>query len=181
MFSGGALAWLILIPIINAWGGDKTIYPGTMPIGQMGAGEIWNRYIRYVGAGGVAFGGLITLIKSLPTIWKSFTLGVGALRDKTAVAVKRTDRDLSLKVVGIGALFAILGLWLWPKMPVNFVGAVLIAVFAFFFVTVSSRIVGLVGSTSNPISGMTIATLLATAFIFVALGYGNRPGARVDV
>ncbi len=181
MFSGGALAWLILIPLINAWGGDKTIYPGTMPIGQMGAGEIWNRYIRYVGAGGVAFGGLITLIKSLPTIWKSFTLGVGALRDKSAVAVKRTDRDLSLKIVGIGALFAILGLWLWPKMPVNFVGAVLIAVFAFFFVTVSSRIVGLVGSTSNPISGMTIATLLATAFIFVALGYGNRPGARVDV
>lgn len=182
MFGGGALAWLVLIPVINIWAGDQVVYPGTIPVAEMDTGTIWNNYIRYIGAGGVAFGGLITLIKSLPTIWESFTSGVATLRSDTATkVVPRTDRDIGYGWVGGGAFAVAVALWLWPGVPVNLLTAFLLVIFAFFFVTVSSRIVGLVGSTSNPVSGMTIATLLLTAFIFVLLGLENEPGARVAV
>jgi putative OPT family oligopeptide transporter len=182
IFGGGALGWLVLIPIINIWAGDQIIYPGTIPVSEMGPGEIWSNYIRYIGAGAVAFGGMITLVKSLPTIWQSFRQGVAEMgASKNAAALPRTDRDIPFKWVIGGALASALGLWLWPGVPVTLPAAILLVIFAFFFVTVSSRIVGLVGASSNPVSGMTITTLLLTAFIFVALGLADQPGARVAV
>ncbi len=182
MFGGGALAWLVLIPILNLWAGDQVIYPGTIPVSEMASGEIWSAYVRYIGAGAVGFGGIITLIKSLPTIWESARLGFTQISGQAeSKAVPRTDRDIPFKWVIMGSIAAAIAIWLWPGIPVNLLAAFLIVLFAFFFVTVSSRIVGLVGSTSNPVSGMTIATLLLTALIFVALGLGDEPGARVAV
>ncbi|MFW6080206.1 MAG: OPT family oligopeptide transporter, partial [Gemmatimonadota bacterium] len=183
LFGGGALAWLVLIPAINVWGGGEVVYPGTVPIAEMESSDIWTSYVRYVGAGAVAFGGLVTLLKSVPTIWQSFRLGLAhiASRGGEAATTPRTDRDVDYRWVPYGALALALGLWLWPGVPVEWLGALLLVIFAFFFVTVSSRIVGLVGSTSNPVSGMTIATLIATALLFVLLGYGDDPGAKVAV
>ncbi len=182
MFSGGALAWLVLIPLINLLAGDQVVYPGTVPVSEMESSQIWSAYVRYIGAGAVGFGGIITLIKSLPTIWESIRLGLGQMgRGAGETEVPRTDRDIPFQWVIGGSIAAAIGLWLWPGVPVNLLSALLIVVFAFFFVTVSSRIVGLVGSTSNPVSGMTIATLLLTALIFVLLGLGDEPGARVAV
>lgn len=182
MFGGGALAWLVLIPIINIWGGNQVIYPGDIPVSEMSPGQIWSNYIRYIGAGAVAFGGIITLIKSLPTIWESFRQGIkGFGSGAEGEEVPRTQKDIPFKWVMLGAAAAALGIWLWPGIPVNLLAAALVVVFSFFFVTVSSRIVGLVGSSSNPISGMTITTLLITAFLFVTLGLADQPGARVSV
>jgi putative OPT family oligopeptide transporter len=182
IFGGGALGWLVLIPIINLWAGNQVIYPGTTPVSGMGPGEIWSNYIRYIGAGAVAFGGIITLVKSLPTIWESFRQGIAEMGGSADAAARpRTDRDIPFKWVIGGALVAALALWLVPQVPVTLPAAILLVIFAFFFVTVSSRIVGLVGSSSNPVSGMTITTLLLTAFIFVALGLADQPGARVAV
>jgi len=183
MFAGGALAWLILIPLINYWGGDQVIFPGTTPVSEMGSGEIWSNYVRYIGAGAVAFGGIITLVKSLPTIWESFRQGIKGMGSggNSGAVIPRTDRDIPFKWVIAGSIVAALALWLWPGVPVTLLAAILLVIFSFFFVTVSSRIVGLVGSSSNPISGMTITTLLLTAFIFVALGLADQPGARLSV
>lgn len=182
IFGGGALAWLVLIPVINLWAGDQVIFPGRVPVSAMEPGDIWSDYIRYIGAGAVGFGGIITLIKSLPTIWESFRQGIaeiGTAREEESVP--RTERDIPFKWVIGGALVAALALWLWPGVPVTLPAAILLVIFSFFFVTVSSRIVGLVGSSSNPVSGMTIATLLLTALIFVGLGLADQPGAKVTV
>jgi len=185
MFSGGALAWLVIIPLIGWLGGGQVIYPGEIPVSQMATDEIWNSYIRYIGAGGVAYGGAVTLAKSLPTIVESVRIGVGKIGEaasETLGTVRRTDRDIPLVWVGIGALGVAVLLDLVPFIPVNLTAASLMVVFAFFFVTVSSRIVGLIGSSSNPVSGMTIATLIATSLIFVALGMADRPDeARVSI
>ena len=184
MFSGGALAWLVIIPVINLIGGGQVIYPGEIPVAQMSTEEIWNRYIRYIGAGGVAYGGFITLVKSFSTIWESIKIGMEEIGDaagETMGGLARTDRDVPLKWVGIGSLVLGVIIYLVPTIPVNLPAAAAIVVFAFFFVTVSSRIVGLIGSSSNPVSGMTIATLIATALIFVALGMGDEPDARVSI
>ncbi len=176
MFSGSALAWLILIPVINAWGGNDVVYPATVPMAELGSAEIWSNYIRYVGAGAVAFGGIATLLKSLPTMIESFKLGLGGIGNGSGAA-SRTQRDLSMRLVfTLGPLLA-LALWLWPGVPVNFLGAILIVIFSFFFVTVSSRIVGLIGSSSNPVSGMTIAALLLTSLIWVGLGLNDGTAA----
>ncbi len=184
MFSGGALAWLGIIPLIDLIGGGQVIYPGEVPVTEMSTSQIWNNYIRYIGAGGVAYGGAITLVKSLPTILESVKIGMGEIGDAAAESVEsvaRTDRDLPLAWVGVAALAIAVILWAVPTVPVNLAAGLAIVVFAFFFVTVSSRIVGLIGSSSNPVSGMTIATLIATALIFVALGLGDAPDARVSI
>lgn len=184
MFSGGALAWLGIIPLIDVIGGGQVIYPGEVPVTEMSTSEIWNNYIRYIGAGGVAYGGAITLVKSLPTILESVKIGMGEIGGAAAEkleSVARTDRDLPLVWVGVAALTIAVVLWAVPTVPVNLPAGLAIVVFAFFFVTVSSRIVGLIGSSSNPVSGMTIATLIATALIFVALGMGDDPDARVSI
>jgi putative OPT family oligopeptide transporter len=180
MLAGGAIGWLVLIPIIKMMGSGlaEPLYPATVPISEMGPADIWNNYIRYIGAGAVAFGGLVTLIRAVPTMVRSFGSGVREVARDTGAreAVARTSLDLPVKYVMAGALGLGLLAWLMPQIPVNLVGALLIVVFSFFFVTVSSSIVGLVGSTSNPASGMTIGTLLATSLIFLGLGWTGTAG-----
>ncbi|HEX2254234.1 MAG TPA: oligopeptide transporter, OPT family [Thermoanaerobaculia bacterium] len=189
MVSGGLLSSLVIIPLIDWWGAGRLVplYPETaLLIADMEPSQIWSRYVRYIGAGAVATGGLITLIRSVPTMIESFRVGAQQLRERLgegAAPEARTERDLSLAVVGVGVVTIVLLLAFVPQifgsmdaLAHRAVAAVLVAVFAFFFVTVSSRIVGLVGVTSNPTSGMTIATLLATSSIFLALGWTDDLG-----
>ena len=186
MVAGSALAAFGIIPIIDWWGASRTVplYPETeMLIRDMSAGEIWHRYVRYIGAGAVATGGIITLIKSLPTMIESFRLGVAQIGKGDASAVDRTDRELGMKAILMMAGAILLVLTFVPgilgaidSVMVRGLAAVMIAVFAFFFVTVSARIVGLVGVTSNPTSGMTIATLLGVSGIFLLCGWTDLPG-----
>ena len=175
MFAGGVMAWLVIIPLITLFGANSSavIYPAAVPIAAMSVHEIWHNYIRYLGAGAVAVGGLITLLRSIPTIIGSFRHGLLGLAAAGKQTRLRTDRDLPLWFILAGTLGMIPVLWLMPAniIHANLLTACLIVLFSFFFVTVSSRIVGLIGSSSNPISGMTIATLLATALIFFALGW----------
>jgi putative OPT family oligopeptide transporter len=186
MVAGGALSAFVIIPLINLWGANLTapLYPETEQlIRDMAPGDIWHRYVRYIGAGAVATGGIITLIRSIPTMIESFKLGLGQLTSGIGAAVERTDRDLSFKTVLVWLATVLLLLTLVPgvlgfldSVLVRAVASVLIAVFAFFFVTVSSRIVGLVGVTSNPTSGMTIATLLGTSLVFFLMGWTDLAG-----
>ncbi|MCH7685563.1 MAG: OPT/YSL family transporter, partial [Planctomycetes bacterium] len=188
MVGGAALSALVIIPLINWFGAGLTqpFYPETEAlIRDMSAHDIWNRYVRYIGAGAVACGGLITLIKSIPTMIESFRVGFAQLRKtgEPSGRSERTDRDLSFKVVIGGILVVLVVLTVIPgvlgfidSIAVRALAAALIGIFAFFFVTVSSRIVGLVGVTSNPTSGMTIATLLATSLIFAAAGWTDTFG-----
>jgi putative OPT family oligopeptide transporter len=179
MVAGGLLSWIGIIPLIELFGHglEQPLFPESeMLIRDMSAQQIWTRYIRYIGAGAVAFAGIITVIKALPTMFDSLRIGLGELRRKngaTATAVLRTDRDLPMVVVAIGALAVVLAIVFTPHVLgigshilVRIIGALCIAVFSFMFVTVSSRIVGLVGVSSNPTSGMTIVTLLGTSLIF---------------
>ncbi len=179
MLAGAVIGWFAIIPLITAIGemGNVILYPASVPISELGYWGIWNYYIRYIGAGAVAFGGVFSLIKSLPLIVRTFkdaikdySTGVGG--NKTI----RTDRDMPMKFVLIGTLVIILLMMMLPVIPVGIGGAIIIAIFGFFFATVSSRIVGLVGSSSNPVSGMTIATLIITAIIFKASGNDGQAG-----
>lgn len=189
MVAGGLLSWIGIIPLIELFGHglEQPLFPESeMLIRDMSAQQIWTRYIRYIGAGAVAFAGIITVIKALPTMFDSLRIGLGELRRKngaTATAVLRTDRDLPMVVVAIGALAVVLAIVFTPHVLgigahilVRIIGALCIAVFSFMFVTVSSRIVGLVGVSSNPTSGMTIVTLLGTSLIFYALGWTDDFG-----
>lgn len=191
MVGGGLLSWLVIIPIIAWWGEGRVepLYPETaLTIAEMSPSLIWTRYVRYIGAGAVATGGLITLVRSIPTMIESFKIGAKQIRERIATdddgeGVLRTQNDLSLRVVAIGAviIFAVLALVPQAFSTIELalgraVAALLVIIFAFFFVTVSSRIVGLVGVTSNPTSGMTIATLLGTATIFLLLGWTDDAG-----
>lgn len=180
MLSGAALGWFAIIPLILyvGSGGEVILYPSEVPIGQLDHWGIWDNYIRYIGAGAVAFGGIFSLIKAIPLIFRTFRDAIGSYA-KTGVGGDsdiRTDRDMPMKVLIIGSLAIILAIAMLPVIPVGFLGAVLIAIFGFFFATVSSRIVGLVGSSSNPVSGMTIATLIITAIIFKATGNDGQAG-----
>ena len=180
MFGGSALSWLIMIPAINLWGGDSVVYPASDPMSSLASAEIWSYYLRYVGAGAVGCAGIVTLIKSFPTIIESIRLGMGHVGGGAGGGLPRTQQDLPMKLVLLLAALMAVALWLWPGVPVNILGALLIVIFSFFFVTVSSRIVGLIGSSSNPVSGMTIAALLLTSLIWVALGL-NDGGAATKV
>ncbi len=177
MFGGSALSWLIMIPAINLWGGDSVVYPASDPMSSLASAEIWSYYLRYVGAGAVGCAGIVTLIKSFPTIIESIKLGMGHVGGAGGGVLPRTQQDLPMKLVLMLAALMAVALWLWPGVPVNMLGALLIVVFSFFFVTVSSRIVGLIGSSSNPVSGMTIAALLLTSLIWVALGLNDGSAA----
>jgi putative OPT family oligopeptide transporter len=194
MVGGGLLSWLVIIPMLDWWGAGRSLplYPETrLLMADMSPAQLWSRYVRYIGAGAVAAAGIITLVRSVPVMVDSFRIGFGQLRDQRgqqAVAVPRTSIDLPLKVVGIGVLLVIATLAFVP-IPFGEVGgpthrlvaAVCVAVFAFFFVTVASRIVGLVGVTSNPTSGMTIAALLGTAGIFLAMGWTDITGKAAAI
>jgi putative OPT family oligopeptide transporter len=188
MFAGGVLSWLVLLPLLSILGQYITVpLPPIHPnfalnpatgapflISEMTPGQIWSAYIRYIGAGAVLAAGLITLGRTIPTIIRSATDSLKDLGGRAAGAGRlRTEREIPMSVVLIGSLVLALFLALTPRMPLqgNLLAAVLIVVFGFFFSVVSSRITGLIGSSSNPISGMTIATLILTCLLFVALGW----------
>lgn len=174
MFAGGVLSWLVFIPLIVLFGGDAVMAPGTESVNAIyaasGASGIWGSYIRYIGAGALAAGGVISLIKSLPLIAKTFGGAMKNMTDAQGKGVLRTERDLNLKFVIVTIAVLTVLVWLVPAIPVTLLGAVIVVVFGFFFATVSSRMVGLVGSSNNPVSGMAIATLLITTLILKATG-----------
>ena len=181
MFGGGALSYLVIIPMIRYFGDALTtpVAPGlvsdpTKLIGAMSISDIRSAYVLYIGAGAVVAGGLISLARSLPTIWHGLKSGLGDLRGSSTTGLNggsRTDRDISMKWVMIGILALVVVIALVPTLKMNLLGAILIIIFGFLFVTVSSRLTGEVGSSSNPISGMTVATLLFTSLVFLALGW----------
>ena len=184
IFAGGVFSWLVVMPLIYFFGKElgHPVYPGQIPIVQMSPSDLWAAYIKPMGAGAVAAAGLITLIKTLPTIFGALTSGFKNLQPG-AKAVKpiRTEDDLSMRVVIIGSLLIVACMFIFLQfkpVPGAFVGwganlaaSLLVVVFGFLFVTVSSRIVGLVGSSASPVSGMTIATLMATSAIFLVKGW----------
>lgn len=180
MVAGGVLSWLALIPLITIIGSGLTtpLAPeATKLIADMSPGEIWNRYIRYIGAGAVTFGGIMTLIKTLPTIIGAFRDSFEDLRKTRAgeqAEQLRTEKDIPLVYVLIGSLVLVVVMVALPNVPTNIFSAILIVIFGFFFVTVSSRIVGLIGTSSNPVSGMTIATLMATSLLFLGIGWSGE-------
>ena len=179
MCAGGVLAYLVLIPMIKFFG-EKIVgplAPGTIPISEMEPNQIRGAYVLYIGAGAVAAGGIISVFRSLPTIWHGLVGGLGDFRRSRAPGATapgeatRTDRDLSLKFVGIGLVVLMAAIRLATPLHMNLLGAALIVVLGFLFVTVSSRLTGEIGSSSNPISGMTVATLLLTCLIFLLVGW----------
>ena len=178
MFAGGVLSWLVLLPLLSIMGNYMTVPFPPVPasglrIDEMSAPQLWSAYIRYTGAGAVLASGLITLARTIPTIISSFRDSVKDFNAGNGAQQTRTERDIPMVVVLGGSLALAIFLAVAPKMPTqgNLLAAALIVIFGFFFVTVSSRITGLIGSSSNPISGMTIATLILTCTIFVALGW----------
>ena len=181
MFAGGILSWMVLIPLIVLFGENSILYPGVdQTIGEMfaegGASAIWSSYIRYIGAGALAAGGIISLVKSLPLIVTTFTGALKSIKGAGANSTERTARDMSMKVVLIAIAVLTLLIWLVPAIPVNPIGAIIIVVFGFFFATVSSRMVGIVGSSNNPVSGMAIATLLIATLILKLTGSTGAAG-----
>lgn len=180
MFAGGVLSWMVIIPLIVFFGGDATLAPAAQPISQLfaeaGAGGIWGSYVRYIGAGALAAGGIISLVKSLPLIVRAFRDALKGMASGGAVGSDRTTKDISLKIVLLAIAILTLLVWLIPAIPVSFVGAVIVVIFGFFFATVSSRMVGLVGSSNNPVSGMTIAALLLTTLILKLTGVTGMEG-----
>lgn len=182
MFAGGVFSWMVLIPVIVLFGEQLVLYPGTEPIGAMfaaeGASAIWSSYIRYIGAGALAAGGIISLMKSLPLIVTTFRDALKSMKGASQGEVTRTSHDISMGVViSVIAVITIL-IWLVPAIPVSFLGAVIVVMFGFFFATVSSRMVGLVGSSNNPVSGMAIATLLIATIILKATGDNGVHGMQ---
>ncbi len=179
MCAGGVLAYLVLIPAIKFFGEGATtaLTPGTVPISEMGPDDIRGAYVLYIGAGAVAAGGIISLMRSLPTIWHGLQGGLRDLRGGQAASANlpRTDQDLSMKIVVGGILVLIAMIMILPQLHLQFnlLGAILIIAFGFLFVTVSSRLTGEIGSSSNPISGMTVATLLLTCLIFLIVGWSG--------
>lgn len=214
MMAGGVLGWLVLIPAIVTFGGDTILFPGTVTISELmaekGASGIWGNYIRYIGAGAVAAGGIISLIKTLPLIFATFREAVKGLkaepgaqraeqeqrqpeqgkhrylgraqkhgkRSEQYAGVARTEQDMNMRLILAGLIFMILAVWWIPVIPVNIIGAVIIVIFGFFFAAVSSRMVGLVGSSNNPVSGMAIATLLIAAFVLKLAGEAGSFGMQ---
>lgn len=182
MFAGGLLSWMVLIPIIVLFGENLILYPGDIPIGQIfaenGASGIWSSYIRYIGAGALAAGGIISLIKSLPLIVRTFKDAIKSMRGSGNAGTERTARDLKMSVVLVCIALCTLAVWIVPAIPVTLVGAIIVVIFGFFFATVSSRMVGLVGSSNNPVSGMAIATLLFTTIILKVTGDGGIHGMQ---
>ncbi len=184
LFAGGVFSWFVLMPAIHFFGArfPSPIYPGTAPISQMSPSDLWSAYVRPMGAGAVAAAGLITLLRSMPTIYGALKDGAKNLGKRAAtVSTRRTDRDIPMSVVLVGSVLLVVMIFFFLEFkPVpgaqvgwlaNFAAALLVFFFGFLFVTVSSRIVGLIGSSANPVSGMTIATLMATAAIFLVKGW----------
>lgn len=175
LFAGGLLAWFVMIPAIAVFGGDTILFPANCSVAELyaagGASAIWSNFVRYIGAGALAAAGIISLIKSLPLICKTFASAMKGLKNSTGVnSDDRTSKDLSIKFVLIGVLVVVLAIWLLPPIQAGLVSALLIVLFGFFFATVSSKMVGLVGSSNNPVSGMAIATLLIATILLKITG-----------
>ena len=183
MFAGGTLSWFVLMPMIALFGGDATIFPASVTVNELltmpggGPSALWSNYIKYIGAGAVATGGIISLIKSLPLIVRTFKQAIGSMKKNAGSGKQlRTEQDLPFPLlIGVILVIAVL-IWILPIFPVNLVGALIIVVFGFFFATVSSRMVGLIGSSNNPVSGMTIATLLFATVILKVTGTTGLTG-----
>lgn len=184
LFAGGIISWLVIMPAIHFFGAHfpGAIYPGTVPIAQMSPSDLWRTYIRPMGAGGVAASGLITLLRTMPTIISALRAGVKTMgKNKSAGLASRTERDIPMNMVIAGSVLLVLMIFLFLTFkPIpgaqtgwlaNLAAALLVMFFGFLFVTVSSRICGLIGSSANPVSGMTIATLMAVAAIFLVSGW----------
>ncbi|UFJ39280.1 oligopeptide transporter, OPT family [Brevibacillus humidisoli] len=181
MLAGAVLGWLGLIPLISYFGSFATqpIFPATASIGDLGFWDIWSNYLRYVGAGAVAFGGIISLFKASSTILSSFRIavkGFGAARGGGNQGVLRTEQDMAMPYIVLLVLILIWVLAFTPTINIGIPGALLVMLFGFFFVTVSSRIVGIVGSSSNPVSGMTIAALIIISLLLKMLAFSGESG-----
>ena len=176
MFVGSLVGWMVIIPLICLFGPDISMYPAAegVTIAQLyadgGAAAIWSTYVKYIGAGAIATGGIISLIKSLPLIITTFRDSMKSMKGGINTSTERTAQDLPMNMILAGIALMIIIIWLVPAIPVNLLGAVIIVVFGFFFATVSSRMVGLIGSSNNPVSGMAIATLLIATFAIKASG-----------
>ncbi len=186
MFAGGILGWLVLIPMIYLFGADTTLFPASVSVHELweqaGASGIWSSYIRYIGAGAVATGGIVSLIKSLPLIVRTFADAMKGLKGSGKQANElRTEKDLKMSVVLIMLALLIVAIAVTPVIPIDVIGAIVIVIFGFFFATVSSRMVGLVGSSNNPVSGMAIATLLATTVLLKATGHTGMSGMTAAI
>ena len=180
MVSGSVLSWFVLMPLISLFAGDAIIFPGTKPISSLAPSELWGTYIKYIGAGAVATGGIISLIKSLPLIVKTFSQAMKSMSNNKGKAASglRTDQDMPMPVILIGVGVIAIAIWLLPTFPINLLGAVIVVIFGFFFATVSSRMVGLIGSSNNPVSGMAIATLLIATILLKATGLDGATGMK---
>lgn len=175
LFAGGLLAWFVMIPLIVAFGGNTVLFPSTISVAELyaagGAGAIWSQYVRYIGAGALAAAGIISLVKSLPLICKTFASAIKGLKGTdSSGGNERTSQEISIKAVIIGIFITAMAIWLLPPLQAGIVSAILIVVFGFFFATVSSKMVGLVGSSNNPVSGMAIATLLISTILLKISG-----------
>jgi putative OPT family oligopeptide transporter len=180
MLSGAVLGWFVIMPLIAYLGQyiPEIIYPASKALSELDYWGIWSNYLRYIGAGAVAFGGILSLIKSIPLIGRTFKEAMGGLKKSKGgeASTLRTDQDMSAKVAIIAVIAIIVFIAATPIIPVGVAGAILIAVFGFLFATVSARLVGMIGSSNNPVSGMTIATLLITSIIFKAIGFDGEEG-----
>lgn len=185
LFAGGVLGWFVLMPLIVLFGQNVTLFPASVSVAELyaagGSFAIWSNYIKYIGAGAVAAGGVISLLKSLPLIVRTFRDAMKGYGKGNAGSDLRTDKDLPMKAIILGVVALALLIWLIPIVPVNLFSAILIVIFGFFFATVSSRMVGLIGSSNNPVSGMTIATLLVTAMILKATGQVGQAGMTAAI
>ena len=185
LFAGGVLGWFVLMPLILLFGKDLVLFPATVTVGELyasgGSFAIWSNFIKYIGAGAVAAGGVISLVKSLPLIVRTFRDAMKGYGKGGAGTGERTDRDLSMKTILLLIVALTLFIWLIPIVPVNLFSAIIIVIFGFFFATVSSRMVGLIGSSNNPVSGMTIATLLIATFALKVTGQTGHAGMTAAI
>ena len=180
MFAGSIVSWLALMPLISLFAGDAVIFPGTEPISQMAPSKIWGSYIKYIGAGAVATGGIMSLIKSFPLIVKTFSQAMKSMSKNKGKGNNelRTNQDLPMQYIIAAVALIAVAIWLLPTFPINLLGAVIVVIFGFFFATVSSRMGGLIGSSNNPGSGMAMATLLISTLMLKATGLGGATGMK---
>lgn len=177
MLAGGTLSWFVLMPAIALFGGDAVIFPGNVPISSMSPDVLWSTYVKYIGAGAVAAGGLISLVKTFPLIIRTFKQAMQSIsKNRSNENAPRTQQDLPIPLLLVVMLVIVVLIWLVPTFPVNPIGALIIVIFGFFFASVSSRMVGLIGSSNNPVSGMAIATLIIATLLLKATGTDGTTG-----
>ena len=187
MFTGSLIGWMVIIPLICLFGPDTWMYPAAegTTIAQLyangGAAAIWSTYVKYIGAGAIATGGIISLIKSLPLIVTTFRDSMKSMKGSKNTSTERTAQDLPMQFILLGVVAMVFIIWIVPAIPVTLLGAFIIVVFGFFFATVSSRMVGLVGSSNNPVSGMAIATLLIATFAIKSSGKTGIDGMTAAI